>query len=127
MELADNNSGQLEASFTTASSTWKDLRIEKRASPRVLLLLMLCCLALPAVAAPEESVVVLGVQSAVNRPAPHQPSRMSIGTIIGMLCILGTYAISAFTGFVGLLMGVSSVVWVMLRNAPEVPPKIAWM
>jgi hypothetical protein len=57
----------------------------------------------------------------------HLPSRLPVGFFDALLFLVGQYAV-AFSGtLVGPLMGITSVLWLMMRNDAAIDPRASWM
>jgi hypothetical protein len=57
---------------------------------------------------------------------PHS-TRLPIGFFVTFLLFIGQYAV-AFSGtLVGPLMGITSVLWLMMRNDAAIDPSASWM
>lgn len=57
---------------------------------------------------------------------PNQSPTVAIGTCTGILFILGGHFMGAAKNMVGPLMGISSVLYFMMRNDTAVKPSLAW-
>lgn len=58
--------------------------------------------------------------------ASHQVPTMAIGTCASMLLLCGGHTLGAAKSLVAPLMGITSVLWFMLRNDSAVDPRLAW-
>jgi hypothetical protein len=56
----------------------------------------------------------------------HQVPRIAIGTLTGMMFLCGGYLVGAARSLVGPLMGITSVLYFMMRNDAAVAPVFAW-
>ncbi|KAJ4347949.1 uncharacterized protein N0V89_009321 [Didymosphaeria variabile] len=87
----------------------------------------LTCAMLIAPAAAMDDHLVLGrVFSAPDVYEIHQVPTMAIGTLTGMLLLCGGYLMGAARSLVGPLMGITSVLYFMLRNDAAVEAVLAW-
>jgi hypothetical protein len=84
-----------------------------------LLVALMCC---TPVAGMDDNPYVL---SSYQHQAAH--SQPPIGTLLHLCVFIGGLAVAVSSNIVGPLMGISSVLWLMMRNDPAVDPKIAWM
>lgn len=57
----------------------------------------------------------------------HRSHRIPIGLPFALIVLIGHYVV-AFSGtLVGPLMGITSVLWLMMRNDAAINPKASWM
>lgn len=101
------------------------VRRKARASPPVPIILVLLC-ALSSLFTP---VVALDESLPLSHATTTQRGgyRVPIGFSFTLLILIGHYAI-AFSGtLVGPLMGITSVLWLMMRNDAAIDPKASWM
>lgn len=57
----------------------------------------------------------------------HHDNHTPIGPTFALFFLIGQYVV-AFSGFlVGPLMGITSVLWLMMRNDAAISPKASWM
>jgi hypothetical protein len=84
-----------------------------------LLVALMCCIP---VAAMDDNPYAL---SSYQHQAAH--SQPPIGTLLHLCVFIGGLAVAVSSNIVGPLMGISSVLWLMMRNDPAVDPRISWM
>ncbi|KAH7089602.1 hypothetical protein FB567DRAFT_590411 [Paraphoma chrysanthemicola] len=53
--------------------------------------------------------------------------RIEIGWIFALLLLIGGNVVTFSSTLVGPLMGITSLLWLMLRNDPAISPKASWM
>lgn len=97
---------------------------ETRARLPIWLLVMLVVLALasPVAAADED------VYASFRIPTNHRHScRHLIGPILVLLTFLGQYVLVFSGTLVGPLMGMTSMLWLIMRNDVAIDPKVSWM
>ncbi|CAI6333157.1 unnamed protein product [Periconia digitata] len=70
---------------------------------------------------------VAAVNEAVSFPANNLATQPPIGTFFHICFLIGGIAVTFSSNLVGPLMGVTSVLWLMMRNDSAVDPKSAWM
>ncbi|KAJ4287617.1 hypothetical protein N0V90_012320 [Kalmusia sp. IMI 367209] len=88
---------------------------------------VLVCAALIAPAAAMEDQLAIGRAFSITEAMdPHQVPTIAIGTCTGMLFLCGGYVLGAAKTSVAPLMGITSVLWFMLRNDAAVSPGLAW-
>ncbi|KAF2443746.1 hypothetical protein P171DRAFT_522244 [Karstenula rhodostoma CBS 690.94] len=86
----------------------------------------LTCAVLIAPAAAMDDQLVLGRAFPIPDVEVHQVPMIAIGTLTSMLFLCGGYLMGAARSLVGPLMGVSSVLYFMMRNDAAVEPVLAW-
>ncbi|KAF2471159.1 uncharacterized protein BDR25DRAFT_342508 [Lindgomyces ingoldianus] len=59
--------------------------------------------------------------------ARHQIPPISIEYFGNMFCAIGLCMVLIARGLLGPLVGITSVLWVMMRNDPAIKPKLSWM
>lgn len=114
------------SAFADRLVKFRTSRLPARSTGMVTLLL-LHLLVLPVMANPDRTAIIPFVSS----PTLQQPHlRQILPWTIGPLCGLLHASFAHLDGFLGemlaISMGVSSVVWVMMRNSLEVQPKYSW-
>jgi hypothetical protein len=57
----------------------------------------------------------------------HHSPRLPIGFLLTLLFLVGQYAIAFSDTLVGPLMGITSVLWLMMRNDAAIDPRVSWM
>jgi hypothetical protein len=64
-------------------------------------------------------------------PMPEEPNadlpRFAAGALTGLVFLITGYLMGAARSFLGPLMGITSVLWFMMRNDPAVKPEISWI
>jgi hypothetical protein len=64
-------------------------------------------------------------------PMPEEANaglpRFAVGALTGLVFLISGYLMGAARSFVGPLMGITSVLWFMMRNDPAVKPEVSWM
>lgn len=53
--------------------------------------------------------------------------RVPIGLFIPLLVLIGQCVVAYFGALVGPLMGITSLLWLMMRNDAAIDPKASWM
>jgi hypothetical protein len=92
-----------------------------RISMRLVAAFIILALVTPAAALDEPYAL-----SSASAGQPHN-SRLRIGFFFTILLLVGQYAV-AFSGtLVGPLMGITSILWLMMRNDAAISPKASWM
>ncbi|KAF2267604.1 hypothetical protein CC78DRAFT_530695 [Lojkania enalia] len=56
----------------------------------------------------------------------HIPTRYD-GRLLAFFFVIGSYVVILSKNSLGPLMGISSILWVMMRNDPAISPKLSWM
>lgn len=82
--------------------------------------------ALIAPAAAMDGQLVLGRAFSVPGVEVHQVPTIAIGTSTSMVFLCGGYLMGAARSFIGPMMGISSVLYFMMRNDAAVEPVFAW-
>jgi hypothetical protein len=86
-----------------------------------LLIALSCC---TPVAALDEPSYALGPSMAYQQhPVNHRP----IGTFFHVCLLIGGVAVTVSSNIIGPLMGISSVLWLMMRNDAAIDPRVSWM
>ncbi|RII24639.1 hypothetical protein CUC08_Gglean011649 [Alternaria sp. MG1] len=57
----------------------------------------------------------------------HHGSRLPIGLFFTLLVLIGQTVASFSSTLVGPMMGITSVLWLMMRNDSAISPKVSWM
>lgn len=99
----------------------------KLQTPMFIAILLLYCI-VPVQAVPDANALVPFVSLRTEQfQYPNEGPRIALGATIGMLYILANHIVGKFGGLLALSMGVTSVVWVVAKNSPEVQPKFTWV
>ena len=87
----------------------------------LLLVFVLSALSVPAAAADEPY--------ALSHVSAHQQThlRNPIGPFFALFLLIGHNVYALSSGLIGPLMGITSVLWLMMRNDAAVSPKASWM
>jgi hypothetical protein len=119
--LAPMPASMSRRSAIPASIRFSSLLHETRARfPKQLLFaLVLLALAKPAVAQGDES-------QALSYFQPHGISHTT-GWGLRLLFLIGNCIFASTSSVVGPLMGVTSILWLMMRNDAAVSPRVSWM
>jgi len=62
-----------------------------------------------------------------NPRFPYQTPAFAISSFTGMLIFCAACLLGTLKGWLGPLMGITSVLWFIMRNDPAVRPRLAWM
>ncbi|KAF2028566.1 hypothetical protein EK21DRAFT_113733 [Setomelanomma holmii] len=93
------------------------------------LVMVICLFVTSALANPDATAIMSfqqGQPGGPNQPPARLP-RMTICTTFGLVYALFLCLSEAFGEVVTAAMGMTSVIWVMMRNSPEVQPEYCWM
>ena len=95
-------------------------------APRYVAALTFAALVAPTAAMDQQLVLGSGPFAFPEAVGPHQIPPIAIGTCTGMLFLWGGYFMGAAKSVVGPMMGITSVLYFMMRNDEAVKPVLAW-
>lgn len=113
---------------TLPRSTWQPPSIAKfsqalRAPMPWLLAALLCSTLIAPVDALDDDANALASVSVHH----GGNSRAPIGPFLQLCFLIGGLAVTFTSNMLGPLMGISSVLWLMMRNDPAIDPRLSWM
>jgi hypothetical protein len=94
------------------STTWSRLRLQSATYS-----LVLFCLIVQPVECLDDDRYTLA----------HNSARRPIGSFLEVLFLFSAYLIYLSHGMLGPSMGITSVLWLMMRNDSAISPKLSWM
>lgn len=104
----------------------KRWRLGKWGIEKALAILTVASLVAPTAALDHELVPAGMLTSSSVMGSGHIPE-VAAGTCSGVLLIFGGYVTGAARSLLGPLMGISSVLWFVMRNDAAIHPRLSWM
>ncbi|KAH7411721.1 hypothetical protein DE146DRAFT_771336 [Phaeosphaeria sp. MPI-PUGE-AT-0046c] len=114
---------------TLAEHPCKPSSLERKASAqvsmRLLAVLAFLTLVAPAAAAAADNDLYASFRTNAN--GHTRGHNLEVSQLLALLILLAQYGVAASGALVGPLMGITGVLWLIMRNDAAIDPKLSWM